>query len=120
MELKQLRLFLAVAEELNYTRAAQRVNIAQPALSQQILNLENSLGVTLFSRNKRMVGLTQAGEELVTHARRVLNAASEASAAVGAVKDGSARCIQRSIRYFPLSSPNSALRTLISKSASRK
>lgn len=90
MELKQLRFFLAVAEELHYTRAAERVNIAQPALSQQILNLEHSLGTPLFSRNKRSVSLTQAGEDLVPHARRVLNAAGEAALSVGAVRDGQA------------------------------
>jgi DNA-binding transcriptional LysR family regulator len=88
MELKQLRFFLAVAEELNYTRAAERVNIAQPALSQQILNLEHSLGTSLFSRNKRAVSLTQAGEDFLPHARRVLNAAGEAAIAVGAVREG--------------------------------
>ncbi len=88
MELKQLRLFLAVAEELNFTRAAHRMHIAQPALSQQILNLERLLGTPLFRRNKQAVTLTQAGEELHLHARKVLKAADSAMSAVGAVRDG--------------------------------
>tara|TARA_A100001391_G_scaffold145276_1_gene102890 strand:- start:19035 stop:19931 length:897 start_codon:yes stop_codon:yes gene_type:complete len=88
MELKQLRLFLAVAEELNFTRAAHRMHIAQPALSQHILNLERLLGTQLFRRNKQAVTLTQAGEELHLHARKVLRAADSALSAVGAVRDG--------------------------------
>ena len=61
MELRWLTAFVAVAEELNYRRAAQRLFVAQPAISQQIMNLEKDLGVRLFDRNNRSVRLTDAG-----------------------------------------------------------
>ncbi len=88
MNIKQLRYFLAVAEELNFTRAAAKVNIAQPPLSQQIMALEAELGTPLFTREKRKVELTDAGKILVEHAHRVLNAASAAIAAVRATERG--------------------------------
>ncbi|WP_051416362.1 LysR family transcriptional regulator [Paracoccus sp. J55] len=88
MNMKQLRYFLAVAEELNFTRAAAKVNIAQPPLSQQIMALEAELGTPLFRREKRKVELTSAGLILVEHAHRVLNAASAAVAAVRAAERG--------------------------------
>ncbi|CAB5301188.1 LysR family transcriptional regulator [Burkholderia multivorans] len=84
MNMRQLQYFLAVAAELNFTRASERVNIAQPALSAQIISLEDELGTALFTREKRKVMLTPAGEILVEHAQRVLNTASAAIAAVRA------------------------------------
>jgi DNA-binding transcriptional LysR family regulator len=84
MNIRQLQYFLAVAAELNFTRASERVNIAQPALSAQIISLEEELGTPLFTREKRKVLLTPAGEILVEHAQRVLNTASAAIAAVRA------------------------------------
>lgn len=76
LDLRKLRYFLATAEELNYNRAAERLRIAQPALSRQITALERELGVTLFERSKRGTVLTQAGRELVPEARALLGQAA--------------------------------------------
>jgi DNA-binding transcriptional LysR family regulator len=72
MELRQLRYIVALAEERSFTRAASKVLVAQPALSQQIAKLEAELGVPLVDRTTRRVAMTEAGERLVEHARRVL------------------------------------------------
>ena len=77
MELRHLRYFLAVAEELNFSRAALRLHVAQPALSRQIRDLEFELGVTLFSRETK-VALTEAGKSFLEDARKVVEQSQEA------------------------------------------
>ncbi|MEU1301728.1 LysR family transcriptional regulator [Streptomyces shenzhenensis] len=72
MEIRQLRYFVAVAEEAHFTRAAERMHISQPGISAQIRQLENDLGATLIDRSGRGVALTAVGEVVLAHARSVL------------------------------------------------
>lgn len=84
MELRQIEAFLAVAEELHFGRAAERLRMAQSPLSQTIKKLEKGLGAPLFVRNTRSVTLTPAGHSLLPHARRILDEVDLARRAVSA------------------------------------
>ena len=84
MELRHLRYFVMAAEEANISRAAARLNVSQPAVSRQIKDLEEDLGVTLFHRESKGLRLTEAGEAALAHAREVLRLSSAMSEAMEA------------------------------------
>ena len=75
MELRQLEYFIAVASEMNFSRAAQRVHVVQSALSTSVSKLEKELGVELFDRSRQQIKMTPAGELFREHARRVIHTA---------------------------------------------
>src|SRR5450830_1889131 len=77
MELRHMRYFVAVADERNFTRAAERLHIAQPPLSRQIQQLEEEVGVRLFERGSRPLKLTEAGRFFHAHARQLLAQTAE-------------------------------------------
>ena len=104
IELRHLRYFATVAEDLSFTRAAARLNIAQPALSQQIRQLETRLGATLFVRSPR-VALTPAGTAFLPAARRALTQVQQAAAI--ATKVGAGR---RAVLHVGLTSAASLTR----------
>jgi DNA-binding transcriptional LysR family regulator len=117
MELRQLRYFIAVAEELNFTKAARRLEIAQPPLSRQIQGLEAEIGVKLFERKATGVFLTDAGLRFLPEARTVLQHSSRAVEIARQANDGEigtvrigigkglgdivSRVINRHLRLFP-------------------
>jgi DNA-binding transcriptional LysR family regulator len=90
MELRHLRYFVAVAEQLHFRHAAEMVHVAQPALSQQIRQLEKEIGVTLFERSRHKVRLTSAGKAFYENAQAVLQQAAQAVAQARKVEHGEA------------------------------
>jgi len=117
VELRHLRYFVAVAEELHFRRAAERLHVAQPAVSEQIRKLEEQLGVRLFDRTQRSVALTDAGAALLTEAYRVLRQAETARVAarnasnrpglrMGYVPTALRASIPRTLRHLAGAMPN--------------
>lgn len=106
IDLRPLRQFVAVAEELHFGRAARRLHMTQPPLTQAVQGLERELEVALFLRSKRSVALTPAGEALLEQARRLLRAADALPAAVRAAAAGRSGLLRlafvSSIAYGPL------------------
>src|SRR5512136_1818274 len=88
MELRHLRYFVAVAENLNFTKAAARLHLAQPSLTRQIHNLEDEIGVRLLNRTQSLVALTEEGRSFVGDARRILALAAESILAVQRLSRG--------------------------------
>jgi DNA-binding transcriptional LysR family regulator len=118
MELRHLRYFVAVAEDLHFRRAAERLHVAQPAISEQVRKLEQELGVRLFDRTQRSVTLTPAGAALLVEARHVLRHADVAQQAartaaqqatmrmrVGYLPDALPTSVPRALRQLAAASP---------------
>jgi DNA-binding transcriptional LysR family regulator len=99
MHFRRLKYFVAVAEELSFTRAAERLHMAQPPLSHQIGLLENELGVVLFDRSRRAIRLTAAGRALLPEARRLLADLDQSVRMVRRVGDGAGGVL--SIGFVP-------------------
>ena len=88
MELRHLRYFVAVAESLNFTKAAATLHLAQPSLTRQIHNLEEEIGVRLLNRSKSQVALSEEGRSFLVDARRILALATESIEAVQRLSRG--------------------------------
>jgi DNA-binding transcriptional LysR family regulator len=123
MELRHLRYFVVVAEELHFRRAAERLHMSQPPLSQQIRALEREIGATLFERNQRKVELTAAGAAFLERAREILDAVEDAARqarrvqrgevgrlAVGFVGSAMYSFVPELLREFRAHAPDIALR----------
>ena len=98
MELRHLRYFVAVAEDLSFTKAAAKLRLAQPSLTRQIHNLEEEIGVRLLNRTKSRVALTEEGRSFLIDARRILALATESILAVQRLSRGETG--QLNIAYF--------------------
>jgi DNA-binding transcriptional LysR family regulator len=103
MELRHLRYFVAVAEALHISRAAEKLHVAQPAVSEQIRKLERDLGVELLDRTRRRIALTDAGAAFLAEARRVLEDAQQARLAARSAQEREASRVR--IRYAPAALP---------------
>jgi DNA-binding transcriptional LysR family regulator len=99
MELRHLRYFVAVADEMSVRRAAQRLHVSQPPLSRQIHDLEDELGATLFNRSKQRLSLTPAGETFLKAVRQILSQVQRAAQLAKAASRGEAG--QLSVAILP-------------------
>src|SRR5882757_6782877 len=101
-ELSHLRCFIAVAEELHFGRAAERLHMTQPPVSRQIMQLEQTLGVSLLTLSNRVVALTAAGRSFLKDARDILHMSEEARHSVRQVAAGEKGTL--AIGFIPASS----------------
>ena len=107
MEVRELEAFVAVAAERHFGRAATRLHLGTPSLSELVRRLERELGTPLFTRTTRRVALTSAGEELLARAETILDEVSSAKAAVQpSPPERPARCASASRRRSPRSWPH--------------
>ncbi|MCU1700639.1 MAG: transcriptional regulator [Mycobacterium sp.] len=109
MELRQLEYLVAVSEERNFTRAAERVHVAQPAVSAQIARLEREVGQRLLDRSRRETRLTAAGDAMLPHARAALSAVANALLAI----DELAQLVRGTVTLGTVTSHNVDIPTLL-------
>ncbi|MEE2048870.1 LysR family transcriptional regulator, partial [Nocardiopsis tropica] len=112
--MRHLRYFTVLAEELHFGRAAARLHMAQPPLSQRIRDLERELGVRLFDRGRNQVRLTEAGALLLEHARPVLESTESALEAMRRIRPGESGILRAGI---PPDTMPATLRTLVAELA---
>lgn len=117
MEFRHLRYFVVLSEELHFGRAAARLHMAQPPLSQRIRDLEKELGVRLFDRARHRVRLTEAGALLLEYARPVLESADAAREAMRRVRPGTAGVLRAAV---PPDTVPVTLRTLVDAFSARE
>src|SRR5215471_2496486 len=116
MELRHLRYFVTVAEELNISRASARLRISQPAVSRQLRDLEEELGVDLFHRRNSRLKLTAAGEAFLAHARDLLRRSNDAAMDMAAFRPQARRTLNIGYIAPVLATLTPALRTFGQKS----
>jgi len=109
LDLKALRCFVVLAEELNFSRAAARMNLSQPALSSQIRTLERRLGLTLFERTTRQVTLSATGSKLLPATQRLMAVSQGVRAEIDALRGGRARKLAFGAAFYTIDIPERIL-----------